>query len=33
MIPRTTPKDLVTRKPGSSNAVVVKGWVKLIIQN
>src|SRR5436190_24343397 len=30
MIPRTTPNVLVTRKPGRSNVVVVKGWVWLI---
>src|ERR1041384_5905112 len=30
MIPRTTPNDLVTRKPLSSKAVVVKGWVMLM---
>src|SRR5881296_3333422 len=30
MIPRTTPNDLVTRQPGRSKAVVVRGWVWLI---
>ena len=27
MMPRTTPNDFVMRKPGSSKAVVVRGWV------
>src|SRR5208282_4371076 len=32
MMPRTTPKDFVTRKPGSSNVVVVNGCVRFIRQ-
>src|SRR5881296_1688173 len=31
MMPRTTPSDLLTRKPGNSNAVVVKGCVLLML--
>jgi hypothetical protein len=32
MMPRTTPNDFVTRKPGSSNVVVVNGCVRFITQ-
>src|ERR1035438_9669770 len=32
MMPRTTPNDLSTRYPGSSNVVVVNGCVRLIDQ-
>src|SRR5476651_637352 len=32
MMPRTTPKDVATRKPGSSNVVVVNGCVRFIGQ-
>jgi hypothetical protein len=31
MMPRTTPNDFVTRNPGRSNAVVVRGCVMFIL--